>query len=328
MVQVYYADDEITLEDNESVLDGLLRSGHQVPNSCRAGACQSCLMVSEDQVPPQSQVGLSEAQKSMGYFLSCSCKPADPIRVSFDRAAHKSVAGTVLQKTSLAKDIVRLRLKMPDSFVYEPGQFVTLFKSPELSRSYSLASVPGCEDFIELHIKRYPDGAFSPWVSDDLEVGTVLQVQGPKGVCFYALPDNEKDKPLLLVGLSTGLAPLYGIVRSALQQGHTGPINLIVGSKHSDSLYLLPELVELMQQVPNVSVYFLAQDVDESDERVKQFGVQQGDIYEFTQEMCSDLKEAKVFLCGAESFVKKMKRQCFMAGAGMKAIFADAFLPT
>ena len=34
----------------------------------------------------------------------------------------------------------------------------------------------------------------------------------------------------------------------------------------------------------------------------------------------------RIFLCGAESFTRKARRQCFLAGAGMRDISVDSFL--
>ena len=54
-----------------------------------------------------------------------------------------------------------------------------------------------------------------------------------------------------------------------------------------------------------------------------------GSIYDYVKDNFSEvLKESKVYLCGAESFVKKMRRQCFMSGASMSNIKADVFLPS
>jgi ferredoxin-NADP reductase len=44
-------------------------------------------------------------------------------------------------------------------------------------------------------------------------------------------------------------------------------------------------------------------------------------------ETCPDLKGWKVFLCGNPELVKQVQRKTFMAGASMKDIHADAFLP-
>src|ERR1019366_6954129 len=122
---------------------------------------------------------------------------------------------------------------------YRAGQFVSLFREDGLARSYSLASLPG-EGALELHVRKIPGGAMSGWLysqalhsqalhSQSLDraqpgaqSGVPVWIQGPSGNCFYV--PGKADEPLLLAGAGTGLAPLYGIARDALQQGHSGPI--------------------------------------------------------------------------------------------------------
>ena len=327
MPQVYYADSEISLNEDETVLGGLLRHGHAIPNGCQAGACQSCLMIADDDVPARSQVGLTDAQKEMGYFLSCCCTPTEDISVKLDPEASQKISATTIDKTALNHKVYRLQLDA--ELDYKAGQFITLSKDENLSRSYSLASVPGLDHFIELHIKHIDDGEFSSWIADELASGHELHIQGPKGLCFYTAKD--KDQPLFLSGLGTGLAPLYGIVRDALNQGHTGPINMIIGSRTNDGLYLIDELMTLADTHDNLRVTLVTQESsqDNSKEKPQESSlIQQADIYALSKELIPDMKGYRVFLCGADSFVKKMKRQCFMAGANMPDISADPFLPT
>ena len=44
MTTIYYEGRELTRAPEETVLECLQRSGVPVPSSCRAGACQSCLL--------------------------------------------------------------------------------------------------------------------------------------------------------------------------------------------------------------------------------------------------------------------------------------------
>ncbi|MFP2932974.1 2Fe-2S iron-sulfur cluster-binding protein [Pyxidicoccus sp. 3LG] len=55
MARVKHESSWYPLEPGESVLDGLLRQGVSVPNSCRAGACQSCLMKAVGGVIPDAR---------------------------------------------------------------------------------------------------------------------------------------------------------------------------------------------------------------------------------------------------------------------------------
>ena len=73
---------KVSLEPQESVLKGLLRSGIDVPYGCQAGACQSCMMKSNSsEIPLESQQGLKPTQQALGYFLSCQCYPNESLTV-------------------------------------------------------------------------------------------------------------------------------------------------------------------------------------------------------------------------------------------------------
>lgn len=315
---IRFADSDVALEEGESVLDGLLRAGHSVPYGCRSGSCQSCMMqCSKGVIPAQAQQGLTEAQQQLNYFLACSCTPQGSMEVALKPVAEKIIA-KVLDKQQLTSEVVRLRFDA--QLTYRAGQFVKLFRNGAVARSYSLASAAGVDDYLELHIKRVDGGKLSPWAYDDLAVGDEVALEGPSGQCFYT--PGRPEQPLLLAGLGTGLAPLYGIVRDALlNHHHQGVIKLVIGARNSDQLYLQDELKALASQHSNLTVHSLAQQITAAPRPV-----QQADIYEFCQQLAPDLKSHKVFLCGAESFVKKMKKQSFLAGAGMGDICADAFV--
>ena len=310
---------EIVLDEGESVLTGLLRDGVDVPYGCKTGVCQSCMMKSEhSDVPRDAQKGLREVQKTQGYFLSCCCYPEEPMVVTLPNE-YKKESTVVLEKKMLAKDVVRLRVKK--TICYRPGQFMTLWKDGDVARTYSLASHPTHDDFIEFHIRVYEDGVFSSWVAKDLDAGDQISIQGPMGDCFYTRED--KNQTLFLSGLGTGLAPLYGIARDALLAGHKGRMIMLVGSRHESGLYYQSELAELKNKFPQLEVRYSVQEI--SPELLATQS-RETDIYSTAKMLMPDFTGAKVFLCGADSFVRKMKKQCFLSGANMGDIYSDTFL--
>lgn len=316
MSLVTYEDNHISLQDGESVLEGLTRNGHLIPNGCRAGACQACIMVAEDgDVPASAQAGLTAAQQKLNYFLSCQCRPATPLKVAGVSRKKEQVVGTISEKFWLNDHVICLRLKA--DIKYYPGQYVTLWKDENLARSYSIASVPSENNYLEFHIKKYPDGQFSSWLAETAEPGDELTIQGPLGHCFYSA---EEHQPLLMVAISTGLAPIYGVLRDALAKGHEAPIKVVVGAVQAQSHYLVDELLALAERFTQLSVYFLALE-DGEDPIIK------ADIYKFCATVYSNLNGCKIYLCGAQSFVNKMRKQCFLNGAKMSDIAADSFIP-
>ncbi|NHN38155.1 2Fe-2S iron-sulfur cluster binding domain-containing protein [Pseudomaricurvus alcaniphilus] len=320
MNAVVFEGEPVALADGESVLDALLRQGHSIPNGCRAGVCQSCLLGAEDDVHiGAAQTGLSDAQKQLNYFLSCQCVPAEVINVRRVDTAGSRVEGVVVEKRQLNEQVWLLRLRA--DFDYLPGQYVTLWRDDSLARSYSLASLPSADGVIECHIRHYPGGQFSSWVANEAQAGDRVGVQGPLGKCVYS---GDSERPLLLAAIGTGLAPIWGILRTALAQQHRGAINVVVGAKAPSDFYLHNELQLIAAMQPNVAVHLVCQDELAGTES---FAVQQADIYQYCKQQFADMKGYGVYLCGAQTFVSKLRKQCFLAGANMADINADIFIP-
>ncbi|MBX2850030.1 MAG: 2Fe-2S iron-sulfur cluster binding domain-containing protein [Acidiferrobacterales bacterium] len=324
MTEVYFREadspvEKVSLQSDETVLSGLLRSGVDIPYGCRTGVCQSCMMKCQDsEIPAEAQKGLSEAQKQQGYFLSCCAKPRSPMIVGLSNLFKKETT-TVVEKSVLSAEIVRVRVKKV--ICYRPGQYMTLWKDQDTARTYSLASHPTHDDFIEFHVRVYSQGVFSPWSRDTLEVGDKLDIQGPMGNCFYTA--DNKDQTLFLSGIGTGLAPLYGIARDALLSGHSGQIILLIGSRTEQGIYYQDELKHLQEKYANFQVKYSVADLD-SETMASQGHA--SDIYTYANILMPDMTNVRVFLCGAESFVKKMRKQSFLAGANMGDISSDTFL--
>ncbi len=321
MAQLKYKNNVFNVSAGRTVLDTLLEQGHAIPNSCRAGACQSCVMqVTKGAVPEKSQKGLKDSHKAQGLFLACSCEPEEDIDIKLPDTEQLRVSATVSQINQLSHDVTELKVKTKEPFSYHAGQYVTLWRDNTLGRSYSLANLPEKNGAISFHIKLIANGQFSSWVHYDLQVGDTLFIQGPTGDCFYT-PGNAAQN-LLLVGTGTGLAPLYGIIHDALKQEHTGEIHLIHGALDPAGLYLTKELSELAKENSNINYHpcVLNSEVNMSS------AIQQGDIINVVLQTVPKPKGWKIFLCGDEKQVKTLRKKIFLAGGNMNDIYADAFI--
>jgi ferredoxin-NADP reductase/ferredoxin len=324
MPTITYAGQPCALNDGETVLDALTRHGVSVPNSCRAGACQSCLVRAVDGgAPANAQQGLKESLRARGFFLACQARPTGDLTVApADDDAMTRAAAVLHRVERLSADVVRVLLKCDGGFDYRPGQFVHLVRDDGLSRSYSLASLGGGRDrHLELHVRKVAGGAMSTWLHDHAAPGQALEVRGPAGDCFYV--PGRAAQPMLLAGTGTGLAPLYAIARDSLGQGHTGPIRLYHGGLSPAGLYLVDELTDLAARHPNLTYVrcVLSGDAAEPDP-----GVRVGDLEKLILSDLPDLAGWRVFLCGHPALVQSLRKRTFLAGARMKEIHSDAFV--
>lgn len=317
MTTLTFGDKNYACESDESVLECLTRHDLNIPSGCKNGVCQTCLMRAHDGTPPtESQEGLKPTLQKQGYFLACVCHPETDLNVSIaGDEAQTNIDAEVIEKTNLNDKILRLRLKLNSTFEYNAGQFINIHKDG-LIRSYSIASTPQ-EDFIELHIDRLPNGKMSSALHNQLNVGETLTLDGPHGNCFYL--DDKPEQNLLLIGTGSGLAPLWGIVRDALAQGHTGAIHLFHGGREWDKLYLMDELKSLAQQQTNFQYTPCV-----SGENVS-YGLVAGRANDVALSQYPKLDGWRVFLCGHPDMVNDTKRKAFLAGASLQEILADPF---
>ena len=318
MATIRYRDDRCELAPGQTVLDALLERGHDIPNSCRNGVCQTCLMRAVEGNPPaDSQKDLGPALRLRGHFLACVCRPDEDLTVALPAEGETTLTAVVRRLEPLNADILRVDLTLDAPFDYRAGQFLNLMKDATLGRSYSLASVPGLDEHLELHVRRLPDGRVSGWIHDELRVGQTVPVRGPGGNCFYV--PGQPEQPLLLIGTGSGLAPLYGILRDALRQGHAGPIRLFHGSRSADGLYLTGELRELARTHAQFDYVPCVSGPDVPARHAA------GRVHDVALTDTPDLKGWRVFLCGHPDMVQQAQMRAYLAGASLTDIHADAF---
>lgn len=314
-VVLHYEGDSYECRSSETVLDCLERNELNPPFSCRTGVCHSCKMrVSKGNVSSISTEGLSEKDKESGCFLPCVCQPKEDLFLEDPNGALIDVK--ILNHDKVNARTWRIRVSRPESLIYQPGQFLNIHYQG-LTRSYSLASLPS-EDFLEFHVMQMPKGQMSTLLCQKLQMGDVLQVSEATGLCCYDI--QYQKQTLLLAGTGTGLAPIYGIARDALEQGHQANIYVYHGSLKQQDLYLMRELSRLadiydqFHYIPCVL-----------NDQPPTTGLQ-GKLDDIIVQQHDDMAQYRIFLCGNPDIVKTMQARCQTAGVPEKAILADAFV--
>ncbi len=324
MAQLRFKNRSLPLQPYESVLDCLLRSGEPIPYACKAGMCQACLIRAVDcEATPESRKWIKPNLQAKGYTLACQWVPEADVAAVLPGIEEFSVAVRVSELKPLNERVLCLRLQPEDParmFAYRPGQYLTLINPEGCARSYSIANDFERDGFVELHIAATAHGEFTRWVFTAAESGMLLHMRGPAGDCYYGNLDGDAH-PLLLAGTGTGLAPLYGIARDALQQDHKGPIDLYHGGRTPAQLYYVEELRQLEREHPNFHYHACVTEPGNTT------GLLQGRL-EPHVESCLDktaLPQTRVHLCGAPEFVYAMRKRLFLKGLRSGHIHCDPF---
>ena len=91
----------------------------------------------------------------------------------------------IIKETSDVKTF-RLKFNKGGSMPFLPGQFVmvALESNPKIAKAYSISSSSEDKEFLEITVKIYSNGKFSPLL-DKAKVGDILIINGPFGHFNY-----------------------------------------------------------------------------------------------------------------------------------------------
>jgi len=156
----------------------------------------------------------------------------------------------------LTKDVRELTLELVDplSLTFLPGQSIAVTipdgtSGSQLVRYYSLASLPSSSHHLVLLFNSGEQGKGSALLMEHA-VGEELHCSGPVGA-FHLHNDPERD--LLFVGTGTGIAPLWSMITSLLEESCSQPITLLWGLRSEPDIYYLDELQRLANRHSNFS---------------------------------------------------------------------------
>ncbi len=296
-----------TVRAGENLLDALNHAGLQVPYSCRAGSCHACLVRCVGGEPRDLLPGaLSAEQRERGWRLACQCRVEEDLCVEVFDPQRDGMPARVQELTWLSEAVLRMRLLPERPLRYRAGQHLLLWHAGGVARPYSLASLPGEEPWLEFHLDCSRPGAFCD-AARRLRTGDSLRLGELHGGALHYDPDWS-ERPLLLLAAGTGMAPLWGVLREALRQGHRGPIRLLHFARGGH--YLAEPLAELASRCENLQLAWLGED--------QRAGC--------LQALHPASRQAIALVCGGSAFVEACARRLFMAGLPRGQVFSDVFV--
>jgi ferredoxin-NADP reductase len=147
------------------------------------------------------------------------------------------------QETATARTLV---LDVPGWTGHLPGQHVDIRLTAEdgysAERSYSIASAPG-DGRVELTVERLDDGEVSPYLTEVMRPGDLMELRGPIGGYFAWRPEDVS--PVLLIGGGSGVAPLMAMARTRIASGSTAVMRLAYSTRSPATLLYAAELRDL-----------------------------------------------------------------------------------
>src|SRR4051812_18023762 len=157
------------------------------------------------------------------------------------------------EETSSVRSIV---FNVPGWPGHLAGQHVDIRLTAEngyqAQRSYSIASPAGDDTRIELTVERLANGEASPFLTQELIVGDIIELRGPIGGYFTWKPNRKA--PLMLIGGGSGVVPLMSMLRTRYKAGDRVPARLLYSSRTVHDIIYGQELDGLVANEDGLSL--------------------------------------------------------------------------
>ena len=321
------------IAEGESVLGAALRQDLVLPYGCRNGACGSCKgTIVEGRVDygVYQRKALTDEDKAKGKALFCQARAlSDLVIEARTIGAAKDIAVRTLpcrvQKLErLADDVMAIYLRLPanERLQFLAGQYIDILMKDGKRRSFSLANAPHDDQFLQLHVRKTPGGAFSRYVFEEMKERAILRFEGPLGT-FYLREDS--DKPFIFVAGGTGFAPIKAQIEHLFHHGEDRPIVLYWGARSRADLYLHELPMRWQQEHPGFTYIPVLSDAPPEDAWPGRTGL----VHQAVLDDFADLSGYQVYACGAPAMTDVAK-ETFVEHRGLPEdeFYCDAFTPS
>jgi len=318
------------VKQGETILTAALRHGVMLPYSCKNGTCGSCKGVvinGEVHYPFHPPLALERSDMAEGYALMCQAEPMEDLIIDVREIEAvrdiqvRLLPARVIEKELLAKNVVRLRLKLPSAqrLQFLAGQYVDVLLAGGKRRAFSIASCPSLEDEIELHIRHVEGGDFTGFVFNDLAVRDILRLEGPQGNFF--IRNDQAQRPMILMGGGTGFAPLKSMIENLLDQGDQRNIFLYWGAQTREDLYLDDLAAQWAREHEHIR-YRRALSGPSAASGIDAF---QGFVHEAVVADFPDLSAYDVYMSGPPAMIDTARPVFLSCGLDQRRLYYDSF---
>jgi all-trans-retinol 13,14-reductase len=163
----------------------------------------------------------------------------------------------VAKVEQLTPSVKRFRLaplngsRLPFSF--EAGQYIKLdipVAGKTIERMYSISSPPSQSEYLDICVKREPQGLGSNFLHDEVEAGQAFRLTGPLGEFTCDLNRTADAGRLLLIAGGVGMTPMMSVLGAAADAAYVGPISLVASFRSQTEILFKREIAEFRNRLP------------------------------------------------------------------------------
>jgi Na+-transporting NADH:ubiquinone oxidoreductase subunit F len=322
---------DIVIKGGDSLLTSLNEQKIYLPSACGGrGSCGFCKCKVESgggPLLPTEKPFLTAEEIKNNVRLSCQIKVKEDINIQIpdDIFNIKKFRAKVVSIVEMTYDIkeIRFQLLEPTEINFKAGQYAQLVTPKyakirqSVNRAYSISSSPDHTDFIELIIRKVPDGICTTWVHDFLKVGDEVNFTGPFGDFF--IRDTNAD--MLFVAGGSGKAPIKSMLEFLEKRNSTRRMGYFFGARMRNELYHDELLAELEKGIQNFNYYPILSQPTEACEWKGRCGY----VMPFFDEFIKDPKQTEAYLCGSPGMIAAVTKDLKKRGIPDEKIYFDSF---
>ncbi|MGA9854893.1 MAG: FAD-binding oxidoreductase [Gammaproteobacteria bacterium] len=317
------------LRDHETVLAAALRQGVHLPDGCRNGSCGVCrthLASGRVRYPHGPPLGLTALERHAGDILLCRAVAETDLVLDAQEVtaaaelAIKTLPCRVARMQPLTREVMALFLQLPpvETLKFLPGQYIDVLLPGGQRRSFSLANPPHASGQLEIHVGLVPGGRFSEDVFSHMQIGALLEIQGPLGGFFL---QEESNRSILMIAGGTGFAPCKAMLRHLFEIQLQHQATLYWGARCKTDLYEMTLVEQWAREQPEfrfVPVLTEAQPEDRWTGR-------RGRLQEAVLADYGEFSHHDIYLAGPPAMVRSARQSLLLKGAAPEHVFSDAF---
>jgi len=237
---------EFFIEGADTILEAGLRGGLALNYGCSNGNCGLCkvrVVSGEVKKIQHHDYLVTEAEKSLGYILSCANTAVTDIVLEADEAEgvydipaqQIPVRVKKIEHPNEEVMIVSARTPRTNRLRFLAGQQVELSIDDIGISNYPIASCP-CDDMnLQFHIPNKLDDPIASYINSDVKINDTIMLRGPNG--SFTLNENSPNA-LVFIAQGSGFAPIKGLIEHAMALDSAENIHLYRVASSNNGHYL------------------------------------------------------------------------------------------
>lgn len=331
-VRIEPINEVLEVEEDQTILDAILRAGLHIPYQCNHGLCSTCkinVLEGDFEHGEASPFALLDFEREEGVALACCATPQSDMVIEADIEEEpdarsipiQDFEATVERIENLSPRVKGVWLRTQEPVDFQAGQYVNLFvPGVENGRAFSIASTPSDPTLIELHISLVMGGQATTYVHETLAEGDSLKFTAPLGRFILR---TSRDKPLLFIAGGSGLSSPKSMVEDILASGFEKPVYLFHGARDLSELYYFDHFNDLAQKYSNFTYLGALSDPKTSDLWTGATGFVHEAVTEYFDGAFVGLN---AYICGPPPMIEASIRALMKGRLFEKDIFTEKFL--